>query len=139
MTQTAIFPGFAMIAAVSTLVDPVPSIPEATLVVYPLEPVVGQPALIFWSAINVASVEVTTSDGFSSGIINAGSNSGTVLLPTGFSNAAATVTLLGYDASGNVILQGAYTLTPGINFRLSISAVPGVPTGMATLQPLTSN
>jgi hypothetical protein len=129
MTQTAIFPGFAMIAAVSTLVDPVPSIPEATLVVYPLEPVVGQPALIFWSAINVASV----------GIINAGSNSGTVLLPTGFSNAAATVTLLGYDASGNVILQGAYTLTPGINFRLSISAVPGVPTGMATLQPLTSN
>jgi hypothetical protein len=140
MTQTLTnFPGFALIAAVASLVDPVPSTPEAALVVYPPVPVVGQPILLFWSAINVASVELTTSDGFSSGVINASANSGIILLPNGFSNDAATVTLVAYDAQGNVVLQGAYTLTPGINFRLSISATTGVPTGTATLQPLTSN
>ena len=109
------FSGFAQVTPNSTQGDPVA--PTVTIAVRPPLVHTSQVAL-YWNAVNVPKITVTSSVGFSSGLVSAASVAGIFYAPAApAGNYTATIT--GYDASGNVIIVGGNQLFQTIPFSIT--------------------
>jgi hypothetical protein len=109
------FPGFAQVTPNTTQGDP--AVPTVTVAVRPPLVHTAQVAL-YWNAVNVPQITVTSSTGFGSGLVSAAAVAGVFYAPA----AAAgnyTATITGFDANGNVIIIGGNQLSQTIPFSIT--------------------
>jgi len=111
---SASLPGFALVASLSTALDT----PPISLGLTTSTITANQPYYLTWSAVSVPQIEITTSTGYSSGLISATSTAGVAYPPNITTSGTYTATIEAYDANGNALLQGGSTVTYTINLTV---------------------
>jgi len=105
-------PGFALIASVNTGFDVVPNTLNLSA---PAAILQNQPVAFTWSAVGAADIQITTTTGYSSGMLPALSSAG-VVYTTGFSSSGAySATITSYDANGAIELTATIPLNVTAN------------------------
>jgi hypothetical protein len=110
-----IMPGFALVAGVSNVIDPVN--PSISLMVPSVAINVG--IQFTWTAFGVAQLSITTTSGFSSGLFSAQASAGVVFAPGSASSGNFSATLAAFDSSGNPILLNGVALTDTIPLTIT--------------------
>jgi hypothetical protein len=109
-------PGFALVAGVSTVIDPVT--PSVGLAV-PASLIVNQQVMFTWTAVGAAQIEITTTSGYNSGLISATASAGVVFASGFTSSGSFTATIAALDGNGNPVLVNGTALTTTIPLNIS--------------------